>query len=164
MADFEIFYRSHVQMVYALVLSRAGDRAAAEDMTQETFLRAWQSFQVIAGLEAAAQRAWLIRTARNLTVDAWRREEIRRSSSLHTDPPAADESSPELHLDISQALTELDDEQRELVIMRYIFGMDSREIGQVAGIPPGTVRRRLAEARKLLADRLRQWAPRGGRE
>jgi len=163
MADFETFYRSHARLVYALALSRTGDRAAAEDMTQEAFVRAWQSFGLIARLDAAAQRAWLLRTARNLAVDAWRRREVWRSSPLPIDPPGAAEE-PELRLDVWQALSELDQDQRDLVIMRYLLDLNSTEIGRVLDLPPGTVRRRLSDARQLLAGRLTQWATGGVRE
>ena len=53
MDEFEDFYRANVRLVHALMLSRTGDRSQAEDLTQDTFLRAWRSFGDLVGLEAA---------------------------------------------------------------------------------------------------------------
>ena len=164
MADFEAFYRSNVRMVYALMLARTTNAAAAEDLTQETFLRAWRRFHDLARRETAGQRAWLVRTARNLLVDEWRRETVRARGHGESAGRSADPGARDLRLDLSRALAALDDGDREMVIMRYLEEMNSREIGEAVGMPEGTVRRRLAKCRRLLAQRLQQWAPGGGEQ
>jgi RNA polymerase sigma-70 factor (ECF subfamily) len=161
MSDFEAFYRANVRMVHGLALSRTGVTAQAEDLTQETFLRAWQHFALVSGLQPAQQKAWLARTLRNLATDEWRRQAMASAaaqaaaSESHGSPPA------ELRLDVALALGGLDDSDRELVVMRYLEQMNSREIGEALAIPEGTVRTRLARCRKALAGRLARWAGNG---
>ena len=162
MDDFETFYRKNVRLVHRLMLSRTGDIGQAEDLTQDTFLRAWRHFGILGDLEAPAQRAWLIRTARNLSVDAWRRRSLDDGAPAALVPPVDDAALSELRLDVGQALAELDESDRELMIMRYLQEMNSREIGEALEMPEGTVRRRLARCRELLAQHLSQWAGNGG--
>ncbi len=159
MGDFEQFYRTHVRLVHALALSRTGEAESAEDVTQETFLRAWRSFGEVAPLAPPAQRAWLVRTARNLAIDLWRRRQLE--SHVVPDPPPEARPS-DLRMDVAAALAELAEADRELVVMRYVEELNSREIGEVLGVPEGTVRRRLSRCRELLATRLSQWDPGGG--
>lgn len=158
MSEFEAFYRANVRLLYALAFSRTADPSQAEDLTQETFLRAWQHFDGLSGGAPRAQRAWLIRTLRNLAADAWRRESLLPTESLATANTATQPAEQlDLRLDLARALGELDDTGRDLVTMRYLQGMNSREIGEVLGMPQGTVRRRLAECRRSLAQRLSHW-------
>src|ERR1051326_2526497 len=71
---FQQFHHQYVRLVYALAISRTGgDRWQAEDLAQETFVRAWQHFDRLEGIPPAAQKAWLARTLRNLAIDSWRR-------------------------------------------------------------------------------------------
>lgn len=151
-------------MVYALMLARTMNVAVAEDLTQETFLRAWGRFHELTGFETGAQRAWLVRTARNLLVDEWRRNRLREGYQGDSPVGLPDPAASDLRMDLAQALASLEDGDREMVIMRYLEEMNSREIGEVLGMPEGTVRRRLARCRSLLAERLRQWAPDGGEQ
>jgi RNA polymerase sigma-70 factor (ECF subfamily) len=161
MSEFEAFYRDHVQLVYALARSRSADTGQAEDLTQDTFLRAWQHFELLAAAEPAARRAWLVRTLRNLAIDAWRRGHaasggLERASA---DPEA--EAGAELRVDLARALGRLEERDREMVVLRYLEGMNSREIGELMDLPEGTVRRRLSECRQALAQHLASWGPGG---
>jgi RNA polymerase sigma-70 factor (ECF subfamily) len=162
MDTFEAFYRDNVRLVHALMRSRTRDIEQAEDLTQDTFLRAWRSFAEITGLEPPAQRAWLLRTARNLSIDVWRRRNLEATASAALAPRDGDRDLPDLRLDVAHALNALEDGDRELVVLRYLEEMNSREIGVVLGIPEGTVRRRLARCRDLLSEHLSQWADDGG--
>jgi len=162
MSDFESFYRDHVQLVYALALSRSGDAWQAEDLTQETFLRAWQHFGALVEADPTARRAWLARTLRNLVIDTWRHRSLVSLEPLgDAEPAPAPDERAELRIDLTHALAGLDDTSREIVMLRYLEDLNSREIGEIMGLPEGTVRRRLAESRRVLADRLPQWAPEG---
>jgi len=160
MSDFESFYRGNVQLVYAMAFTRLRDQWQAEDIVQETFLRAWQHFEALSGAEPPAQRAWLLQTMRNLATDAWRRQAAFPSHALPACLPAG-ASRADLRMDVMNALAQLDERDREMVIMRYLQGMTSREIGEALGVPEGSVRRRLSECRQVLAESLEQWAPTG---
>jgi len=162
MQDFESFYREHVRLVMAMARARMIDAEQVEDLTQETFLRAWRHAAEFAGMDPAARRAWLVRTVRNLATDAWRRQTVE-AAAAEPDPVATSDGPTELRLDVEHALAQLSPEDRELVTLRYLEDMNSREIGEVLGTPEGTVRRRLSACRERLAQGLAQWAPEGVR-
>jgi len=165
MSDFEAFYRANVRLVHGLAASRAGDAAQAEDLTQDTFLRAWQHFALLSGLRPLQQKAWLIRTLRNMATDEWRRQHLVSAAggqSREPDPSGDAGDAVDLMLDVASALHGLDEGSREIVVMRYLEEMNSREISEALGMPEATVRTRLVRCRKLLAARLAQWGP--GRE
>lgn len=161
MSDFEAFHRANVRLVHGLALSRTGNAARAEDLTQDTFLRAWQHFALLSALLPLQQKAWLTRTLRNLATDEWRRQTLASAADCQLwepGPPGEGSDAMGLRLDVARALGELDEQSRELVLMRYLEEMNSREIGEALGIPEATVRTRLARCRKVLAGRLAHWA------
>jgi RNA polymerase sigma-70 factor (ECF subfamily) len=162
MDEFEAFYRRHMRLVYAVALARGGSAVEAEDLTQETFLRAWRNGGVLASLERGAQRAWLVRTARNLSVDVWRRRQLEEAAPPPKGASPEEEARSGLRVDVERALAALGEGDRELVVLRYVEEMNSREIGEALGVPEGTVRRRLAGCREVLARELAQYAPGGG--
>lgn len=159
---FDLFYEEHLGLVYAVAVARGLEPAYAEDLAQETFLRAWRHFGMLSILPPAARKAWLLSTLRNLVIDAWRRrcvENAEMEARAAVPPDTSDRTA--LRLDVARALSHLAEEDREMVVLRYFQEMNSREIGEVLGIPEGTVRRRLLECRRKLADLLHQWAPEG---
>jgi len=164
MDDLEAFYRGHVRLVYAMALAQDPDPTRAEDLTQETFLRAWRHTERLAIMDPPAQRAWLIRTLRHLAIDAWRRERAFPYEALAPGCPSlppADRAA--LRLDVARALGALEETDRQIVLLRYVMEMNSREIGELLRMPEGTVRHRLMRCRGRLAEQLSAWAPEGGR-
>ncbi len=160
MSDFESFYRVNVQLVHAMAFARLRDQWQAEDIVQETFLRAWRHFEALSVAEPPAQRAWLLQTMRNLATDVWRRQAAFPVHALPAHHPGGGNQA-DLRMDVMSALMQLDETDREMVVMRHLQDMTSREIGEVLGVPEGSVRRRLSECRHVLADSLGQWAPTG---
>jgi RNA polymerase sigma-70 factor, ECF subfamily len=163
MNDFEAFYRGHARLVYTMALAQDPDPTRAEDLTQETFLRAWRHFERLTGLDPPAQRAWLVRTLRHLAIDLWRHDRSFPQEAL--EPPAAPLPPADraaLRLDVVRALGTLEETDRQIVLLRYVLEMNSREIGELLGMPEGTVRHRLMRCRHHLAEQLAQWAPEGG--
>jgi len=165
MNDLEAFYRDNVRLVYAMALGQTGNAADAEDLTQETFLRAWRHFRVLATLAKASQRAWLVRTMRHLAIDAWRRQSscpvVPLDEAFAVPEPG---ERRELRADVTRALSQLSPEDRVIVILRYFLEMTSREIGEMLQMPESTVRHRLMQCRSRLAERLAAWKPGGDRE
>jgi len=109
---------------------------------------------------APAQRVWLARALRNLAIDHWRRERSEREAELEANTPALE--MPEriaLRLDVARALVVLEEIDRQIVVLRYCLGMTSREIGELLRMPEGTVRFRLMQCRRTLAERLAIWNP-----
>jgi RNA polymerase sigma-70 factor, ECF subfamily len=158
--EFDAFYRANSNLIYSVALARVGDPGIAEDLTQETFIRAWRHYSLLAGLPDPARRAWLLQTVRNLATDLWRRPKL----PLLDDPNAlaaatVPQDLAELRMDVDRALQSLEHLDREAILLRYYLDMNSREIGAALGLPESTVRHRLARCRRHLAQLLAHWDP-----
>jgi RNA polymerase sigma-70 factor (ECF subfamily) len=164
MSEFEAFYRSHLRLVSAMALARDANPCQAEDLTQETFLRAWRHFPQLAALDPPAQRAWLVRTLTHLAIDAVRRRQVASQYAPERPAPGLEPGDrAALRLDVTRALAALEETDRQIVVLRYFLEMNSREIGELLGIPEGTVRHRLAQCRRFLAECHSAWGPEGDR-
>jgi RNA polymerase sigma-70 factor (ECF subfamily) len=151
-------FERHRHAIHAFLLGRTSDPEAARDLVQETFLRLWRTPHVYE-LDDDAQRAWLHTVARNLVVDRYRAEATRRAALTAVRTAAQEEAEPDAAdrvvarddlARLDEAVAALDEEHRVVLSMSVVAGMSSREIGEALGLPPGTVRARLHEARKRL--------------
>lgn len=139
--------------VYGLALSVLRDRALAEDVMQETFIRVRSSAHT--HREGSDGKAWILRIARNLSLDILRR---RKRESLTYNP---DVESPEESVSfdanttdqvvLKAALSQLDEKARQIVILHAVSGMTFREIAQVIESNLATVQWRYYRALKILA-------------
>ncbi|HJQ46812.1 MAG TPA: sigma-70 family RNA polymerase sigma factor [Amycolatopsis sp.] len=136
---------------YALKLT-SGDHARAEDLVQETLLRAWKHPRVLDQSEGSA-RAWLFTVARRIAIDGWRSAAAR--SEVSTDNP------PEMPLPdgtdralqgwlVAEALGELSPAHREVLGLCYFQGYSVAEAAKRLGIAPGTVKSRTHYALRAL--------------
>jgi RNA polymerase sigma-70 factor, ECF subfamily len=133
---------------YARTLTQDGDRA--DDLVQETFIRAMGHLGLLVLLKPYQRRAWLYRTLKNLFLDEQRsrqRQEIL-VEQLGRDMPV--EEFPPQEMILSDPLRLVPERFRELVEKRYLLGMNSQEIAEELGIPAATVRSRLHLALKDL--------------
>jgi RNA polymerase sigma factor (sigma-70 family) len=141
-ARFDALYRETASDVYAYVMTLLRDRAAAEDVTAQTFERAYRKQ---AGFDAGrgSQRAWLFGIARNAALDELRAR--KRTAALHGDPEdpgAATASSPDDDAEeaalrratVRAALAGLDPRDRELIALKFHAGLGNAEIAKVLGI------------------------------
>ena len=128
-----------------------GDRAAADDLVQDTLERAWSRlFQWRAGSDL---RAWLFGIMHNLRVDQLRRPRLSTRSIDEDDfeVPTRPTQADELELrDIESALGHIPDEQREVLLLVALEEMGYAEIAEALGIPIGTVMSRLSRGRERL--------------
>jgi len=156
-------YRRHHDDVYRHVLYLQGDAAIAEDLTQETFVRAMK------GIRGYRHRAsfstWLQRIAINVVRRHWRRTRSRQRTVDRFAQVASDAQAPspeDRHADASRArallsaLDELPPKLREAFVLRDLMGMPSNEAADVMGISPGHLavrgHRARAKLRCLLAE------------
>jgi len=139
-------YDRYVDDVYRFFYYRTFNRQEAEDLTEDTFLRAWEHIGRLQVDRPLHVKAWLLRIARNLWIDRHRTRRERVSlESLPTEPPSQD--SPEgaaireEQWDwLVEALAQLPEPMREVVIYRFMHGLKPAEIAELMGIQVGHVR------------------------
>lgn len=164
-AAFDVLYRRYLDRVYAYAFYQLGDHHDAEDATERTFmaaLAALPSFRT----DGAGFRAWLFRIAHNTVANARRTRHRRRTEPMpegfERPAPNADPAGLVAQADetrrVLAALAALPDERRQVVLLRFVDGLSSREIGEVLGRSPGAARvllhRALRDLADLLGDRL----------
>lgn len=148
-------HADHGHALFSLALRLCdGDRQRAEDLVQETFLRAWKNPEAF-DPDRGSVRAWLFTTVRHLAIDAWRRRESRVSEVvtdiLPEPPPLIDEAdrAVEAWL-IAEALGRLSTAHREVVVECFFRGCSVAEAAAELGVPPGTVKSRTHYAMRAL--------------
>ena len=165
----------HQHSVFAFALSLAGDRAVADDLVQDTYLRAWRSFGTFT--VGSDCRAWLFKICKNRFFDLCRRRRRRpRPEDLDAIQPTTEDLDYELRTDLARrlrgeahdpellpeelvvALGELPDDFRVPILLCDLDEMPYREIASHLQIPLGTVRSRIARGRALLRRRLSAYA------
>lgn len=127
------------------------DPASAEDLAQETFLRAYRALPTFTG--ASSLRTWLLAIARHVCMDDIRRRQ-RRRTLLRRLPPVAGTVSHGGLTELELLVTRLPEGQREAFVLTQILDLSYDEAGQVMGCPLGTVRSRVARARATLVEQL----------
>jgi RNA polymerase sigma-70 factor (ECF subfamily) len=154
--SFESLYREHVGAVYALCLRLTGQREAAEDCTQETFVAAWRA---LSAFEARSSLStWLHRIAVNQVLArqsglAAKLERLGGDGSAEFPPDrAGDDATPPL--DLERAIESLPDGARHVLVLVGIYGYSHDEAAQALGVATGTCRAHLHRARRLLGERL----------
>lgn len=139
------FYETYWPRLVGFCERLTGDRASAEDIAQEVFIRAMMNFHILAPLDARGRWAWLRKTARNIFIDGRRRD--RRADEEVPETPFEEDFT---RAEVWRAIGELRDGERELFYLRYFAGYDSTELGGMFGLAPSTVRSRLRSAREKL--------------
>ena len=133
--------------VYRLAYCRLGNRADAEDVYQEVFLRLLRDTTDFRDMEHL--KAWLLRVALSRCTDMRRSAWFRRTAPLEAAPEAAAPES-ERFSELWQAVGSLPADQRSAVYLHYVEGYVTDEIAALTGCRPSTVRTRLFRARKKL--------------
>ena len=138
-----------------------GDRGTADDLTQETYLRAFGSLHRFENRSSV--RTWLLSIARRVCADAVRSRRRRRVTLLRDDAdletlaqrdrPASDAVGEGAA--VADLLARLDPDRREAFVLTQLLGLPYAEAAEVASCPVGTIRSRVARARGDLIDSLR---------
>jgi RNA polymerase sigma-70 factor, ECF subfamily len=161
---FERLYSLYFDRVYRYVRLRLDNPADAEDVTATVFYRAWSQIDRFSPKHDASFAVWLYRLARNLIVDTYRRARVvlpldrAIEHDAGGEPTGDAENEVEWRLTIAElrvALLALTDEQREVVVLRFVEGLSARAVGEIMGKQEGTVRglqyRAIEALRRVLA-------------
>ncbi len=165
----ETLYDRYASTVLGISLKIMGDRAAAEDVLQETFWRVWRSAASFQS-QLGSFTGWLFRIARNLAIDAYRRRNIRpRPITDVDDSDSKIDQTPDPNMDVAQqsqlllnhkqvlsALATLPRVQRQVIEMAYFYGMTRQEIAEATGEALGTIHTRARLALQKLREELQR--------
>lgn len=144
MDDFSEFYEERYGQVVRTVALAIGDRAHAEDATQEAFMRAYRKWRRVRAMERPD--SWLVVVAMNAARRRWRRTPALADESV-TDVSVDDHSgSVVTAITVRAALDRLTDRQREVVVLRYLADLSTRDIASALGCAEGTVRATLHQS------------------
>jgi RNA polymerase sigma-70 factor (ECF subfamily) len=136
--DFTELYRAHLRDVYSYSYYRIGNHHDAEDITEQTFLQAYRHFErAQRESDGRPLRPWLIRIAHNLAANYYRDRSRRPQTQLEDaavvsaphDTEDLVEGRQELK-DVLEGVSNLPDDRREALIMRFALDMDNREIAR----------------------------------
>lgn len=151
----QTLYAEHGTALWHYAWRLTGDRSRAQDVAQETLLRAWQHPEVTNDSERSA-RSWLFTVARNMIIDESRSLRFRREVSALDDSGIPEQACPDdvdAALDrllINTALARLTPEHRAVVHRSYVKGWTTADIAADLGIAEGTVKSRLHYALRTL--------------
>ena len=147
--DLYVKYQKEL-LTYCKAMTKS--KSSAEDLVQETYLRAFTHWADVEDLSTNQCRAWLYKTARNLYIDQVRKQARETPTEEETLALASFEEDLS-QAAVAQLIARLPDGERTLFLLRYFEGYNSKELGELFELPATTVRSRLASAKR----RLRQW-------
>lgn len=137
-------YADHAEELFRLACRSLGHPGLAEEIVQETFVRAWRAEDRLDAARASV-RTWLFVIARNLIVDAARSHTARRLV------PVSDGADDLLRaLEVEQALAQLAEEHRHVIVEIHYRGRNSADVAAELGVPPAALRTRMFYALKAL--------------
>jgi RNA polymerase sigma factor (sigma-70 family) len=157
------FVRRYQARVYGLVITIVRDPGTAEDVAQETFVRAWRNAGTYDPRRGRVA-TWLLTIARNLAIDVIR---VKRAEPLDPDlvagklqqagvvgSPADPGAAPDERERVRAAIAQLQPEQRRALFLAAYLGRTAREIAELEGVPLGTAKTRIRAAMLKLRDSL----------
>lgn len=156
LAAFEDLYRRHVDKVFGLCLRMVADRARAEDLTQEAFVRAWRKLASFRGRSAFG--TWLHRLTVNVVLGELRSSRRREQPLAATPAESGAVTQPQADhgIDLERAIASLPQQARTIFVLFDVEGYRHREIAAMTGLSEGTSKAHLHRARKLLREALRK--------
>ena len=157
--QFEALVLAHQKTVYALCFRMLGSAEDASDAAQETFFRAYRALRSFRGDSRFS--TWLYRLGSNICLDMLRKRPgtpelpLEESMTNIPDSSAAPQEAlerKELQRAVQAGLLKLPPDFRQVLLLREVSGLSYEEIAHAVKLPPGTVKSRIARARKKLSD------------
>ena len=152
--DFDRLYQTTYQRVFATLVIILRNSAAAEDATQEAYLRAFRDWKH--WKQEAPAEAWIHRIALNVAFSHRRRERLHEVGEVirRLGRPRDSDPTESLQPDLLRELRALPPKQAGALVLRYVHGFTNREIATVTGVPERTVASRLAAGKARLRNRI----------
>ncbi|MEP3275934.1 MAG: sigma-70 family RNA polymerase sigma factor [Stappiaceae bacterium] len=154
------FFARHQAKVFRFSMRLLKDNMAAEDLTNEVFMRVWQRADSFRG--QAAVSTWLLSIARNMALSRLRKRSEETLGEGQSEALVDDADTPEILAQkaskgeaIKLCIAKLSAEHQEIIDLVYYHEKSVREVGEVVGIPDATVKTRMFYARKQLAELMR---------
>ncbi len=151
-AQLTALFDAHAAPVWRYVVSLTGDHAGADDVVQETLLRAWRTPRVMAD-DPANLRSWMFTVARNIVIDDARSARRRHEHPVDELPETAGGDDTDAMFDallVEEALATLTADHRAVIVSAYYGGRSVAQAAEELGIPTGTVKSRLHYAVRAL--------------
>lgn len=148
----------YANLVYSVAYRVLNDQMAAEEVTQDTFMRLWRKSDTF-DPEKGRFVTWLLTVTRRLAIDrlrSWQRREPQRSTLFIDENPQlweqvlAVDGYSDLRSSLVAAIRELPDAQREAIALAYFYGMSHSDIAQYLNAPLGTVKTRIRQGMQKL--------------
>jgi RNA polymerase sigma-70 factor, ECF subfamily len=158
---FERLYRQHTNRVFSLCARMVNDRARAEELTQDVFVRAWEKLHLFRAESSFA--TWLHRLAVNVVLNARKSDGRQRSRFEENDEEVGMDALPGVvgmplapgdMLDLEDAITRLPPGARRVFILHDVEGYKHEEIAEMLGVTSGATKAQLHRARLLLREAL----------
>lgn len=150
-SDFDAVYRQYIDELFRYVVKHVGRRDVGEEITSESFLALYRSFD---RMDRDQLRPWLFAVARNRVIDYWRHQAIENRFASEYRPAVV--PAPELSLEqLLLGIRRLKPVHRLCLILRYVDGLDRSEIARETGLSEIQVKGHLQYGRQLLK---REWA------
>ena len=149
----EELYEDHYKELVAYGTRMSGSKELAEDLVQETFVKALMNTETVADLSPSKQRAWLFRTLKNLFFDCYRRVVLENKYEQSWQPEYLEDRGIQ-KIENAMLLKSINPQDRAIFQLRYFDGYSAEEISQMMNLPPGTIRSKLSRCRKYLKQNL----------
>jgi RNA polymerase sigma-70 factor, ECF subfamily len=164
----EELYDRYSRLVMSFASRMLSEPAAAEDLTQEVFFRAWKQADAYASSKGSFA-TWILSITRNMAIDELRKRNRRPQLAELDDPIATianvEDTQPSVEehawigmvrFEIQNALGALPDAQRQPIELAYYRGLTQREVAEALGVPLGTIKTRIRLGMRKLRDHLEE--------
>lgn len=149
---FEDFFREHSPNLYARLCLITGNRAEAEELSQDAFLKVWERWDRVADMEEPV--GYLYRTAMNLFRKRYRRTLLALRKTVSAELRRDEFAMAEDRSAVARALLELAPRQRAALVLTELIGFTSEEAGRMLGVRAGTVRALASQGRAAMKQQL----------
>ena len=151
---FEPLVRAHQGAVRAFLRRLTGETGRADELAQDTFLRAYEIRDRLSQVRSV--RSWLYKIAYRRFLDD-RRKQVRRDALRPEIKPETSPSKPDLAMDIAKIMDRLPPERRACAMLSLALGHSHRDIVEITGLPLGTVKSHISRAKSVLQEGLYEY-------